>query len=115
MTPEEIIVYIWRGLITCGITGLVWLLVWQRRVEKHMTQTDAEIEKIEEIIASAHDNKSRISVLENQVSNLNVSTEIREMETQLTDIAKTTHQQSGELKQMNINLKMVLDHLIGKK
>ena len=112
MTPEEILLYVWRGLLTCGVTGLIWLLIWQRRVEKHMTQTDSEIEKIEEIIASAHDNKSRISVLENQVNSLNVSSEIREMEVQLADIAKTTHQQSGELKQMNVNLKMVLDYLL---
>ncbi len=112
MTPEEIILYIWRGAITGGITGLVWLLLWQRRVEKALTKISLQLERMGEPSAMTLNQEPRIKAVEDWLGSLSFHDDIKDVEARLSEIAKLTHQQSGELKQMNVNLKMVLDNLI---
>lgn len=112
MTPEEIILYIWRGAITGGITGLVWLLLWQRRVEKALTKISIQLERMGEPSSMSLNQEPRIKAVEEWLASLNFHQDLKDVDKRLTEIANLTHQQGGELKQINTNLKMVLDNLL---
>ena len=109
---EEIIVYIWRGVITTGIASLIWLLNWQRRVESRLTEIQTRIEKDIPTRGGVEQHAQRISVLEQQIASLSIGDDVRQLHERINEIVQTTHAQQGEMTQIARNVQMIMDHLL---
>ncbi len=135
---EDLIIWTWRGLITMGLGGIVRLLLWQRRVDKdievvktktHGLEKDHEILQeipliLERDYAKKHDlpdrseivqNAKKVAVLEASLAKLDVSVELKAVHQRVDEVAESTSEHSGQLRQINSTLKLIQSHLMGNK
>ncbi len=135
---EELLFWIWRGLITLSLGGIVRLLLWQRRVDKELERIktkQASVVKDHEILqelplvlerdyAKKHDlpdrsdivhNAKKVAVLEAHLAKLDVTEELKAVHQRVDEVAKSTAEHCGELKMINSNLKLIQSLLMGNK
>ena len=116
---QELILWFWRGLLTLGMGGLVRLLIWQRKMERELTEQKV---KTANAAASAGTAAEQVKLLSPKVTTLeaNISSvgalkeEVIAGNRRMDDVANATSELTGQMKQINGTLHLIQEHLMGQ-
>ena len=135
---EDLIVWIWRGLITLGLGGIIRLLLWQRRVDTDLVRLQKDTKRAGENLTelktlplelerhylkkvdvpdlkALQEHGQRLAVLQSEFEKHNVSDEVAVIHRRVDEVAKMAAEQAGQLKQINNTLHLIQQHLLGGK
>ena len=70
--------------------------------------------RVNELEGRENQNRSDIKRLQEKVDGLNLNTEIVAIHNRINEVAETSSEQAGQLKQINNTLSIIQKHLIGR-
>ena len=76
-------------------------------------RVDGQAKKIVEIESDIDANKKDLSRLNGRIDDMNVSEEVSSIHTRINEVASSTAEQTGQLKQIDNTLNIIVKHLIG--
>ena len=112
---QELVLWFWRGLLTLGMGGVIRLLLWQRKIERELTEIKVKMQSSAEISKKVEHIREDVTTLKANIGALgSIKSEISACHLRLDDVAKTTAEQTGELRQMKKALELIQQLLMGR-